>query len=208
MIKPRIKICGITSVNDALSAAAAGADALGLVFYQKSARFIDIDQASEIARQIPPFICLVGLFVNASEQTIADVLAKVPLGLLQFHGDEKEQDCTRWHRPYIKAFRVRSDECASTLAERVAPYHSASGYLFDSYNPALRGGTGESFQWQLIPDSLEKPVILAGGLHANNVARAIATVKPYAVDVSSGVERAPGIKDIEKLKAFIQATGR
>ncbi len=205
MVSPRIKVCGITSADDAIAATAAGVDVLGLVFYRKSPRHVSIEQAIEIARSLPPFTCLVGLFVNASEQDIEAVLQQVPLGLIQFHGNETEPECRRWRIPYIKAMRVRPE---IPVTDMVAPYHSASGYLLDSYRPGIVGGTGESFDWGLIPDRLDKPVILAGGLNPGNVQEAIMTVNPYAVDVSSGVERTPGIKDIDKIKAFVKAAGR
>ncbi len=201
----RIKVCGITSVEDALAAIACGVDVLGLVFYRKSPRAVSIEQACEIARHVAPFTCLVGLFVNAPERDIEAVLGKVPLSLLQFHGDETEVDCNRWHLPYIKALRVRPE---IPVKEMIAPFSSASGYLLDSYRPGVVGGTGESFDWELIPDNLDKPVILAGGLNPGNIQKAIMTVNPYAVDVSSGVERTPGIKDIDKIKAFVKAAGR
>ena len=205
MVSPRIKVCGITSAGDAIAATAAGIDVLGLVFFSKSPRHVSIAQAVEIARSVPPFTCLVGLFVNAAEQDIEAVLQQVPLGLMQFHGDETESECSRWDIPYIKAMRVRPE---IPVTDMVAPYHSASGYLLDSYQPGVVGGTGESFDWGLIPDSLDKPVILAGGLNPGNVREAIETVHPYAVDVSSGVEATPGRKDIEKIKAFVKAVGR
>lgn len=201
----RIKVCGITSVNDARQAIDCGVDALGLVFYPKSPRAVSPEQAREIARQQAPFTCLVGLFVNASPQAIEQVLKKVPLGLLQFHGDETEADCSRWQLPYIKALRVRPDR---PVKDRLAPFHSACGYLLDSYCSGVAGGTGASFDWQLIPDGLDKPVILAGGLNPGNVRQAITAVQPYAVDVSTGVERSPGVKDIDKIKAFVKAAGR
>ncbi|WP_330925208.1 phosphoribosylanthranilate isomerase [Candidatus Sororendozoicomonas aggregata] len=201
----RIKICGITSVTDALVATASGVDAVGLVFYPKSPRCVTVEQAADIAQAMPPFTTLVGLFVNATERTIQQVLDHVPLGVLQFHGDESETQCNRWSRPYIKVFRVRA---GLPVAEMVAPYASASGFLLDSYTPGVPGGTGEAFDWGLIPDNLGKPVILAGGLHAGNVRLAIETVQPYGVDVSSGVEAHPGHKDSGKIKAFIKAVGR
>ena len=201
----RIKICGITSVTDALVATACGVDVLGLVFYSKSPRHVTTEQATEIARAVPPFTTLVGLFVNATERAIGQVLDHVPLGVLQFHGDESEAQCSRWSRPYIKAFRIRPE---LPVVEMVAPYVSASGFLLDSYTPGVPGGTGEAFDWELIPDNLGKPVILAGGLHAGNVQLAIKTVQPYAVDVSSGVEVRPGQKDRGKIEAFVKEADR
>ena len=201
----RIKICGITSVADARIVGAVGADALGLVFYEKSPRNVSISQARQIALSASPFLSVVGLFVNAGPDFIESVLKTVPLGLLQFHGNETEAECSRWGVRYIKAFRVQPE---IPVADMVAPYHSASGYLLDSYRPGIPGGTGEAFDWQLIPKNLEKPVILAGGLDAHNIADAINQVKPYAVDVSSGVESQPGKKDHDKIKAFVSSVRR
>ena len=201
----RIKVCGITSVEDAQAAVAAGAEALGLVFYSKSPRFITVEKAREIAESVPPFITLVGLFVDATDQEIETVLQSVPLTLLQFHGNEQDADCRRWGVRYIKALRVRPEVSVEQMAEN---YPGASALLLDTYRKGIPGGTGESFDWQLIPENLSRPVILAGGLDEGNVARAIQQVAPYAVDVSSGVERAPGIKDHEKIAAFAKASGR
>ena len=201
----RIKICGITSVADAMAVADSGAQALGLVFYEKSPRNVSIEQAREIAFAMPPFVSVVGLFVNAKPDFIESVLNRVPLSLLQFHGNETEAQCQRWGSRYLKAFRVRPEV---PVVDMVAPYHSASGFLLDSYHPGTPGGTGESFDWELIPKNLEKPVILAGGLDAGNVAEAIKQVKPYAVDVSSGVESRPGQKDHGKIKAFVSSARR
>lgn len=198
----RSKICGITRVEDALVAAEQGADAIGLVFYAKSPRAVDVSRAQEILRALPPFVTSVGLFVNASRAEVEQVLRQVPLDLLQFHGDETAQDCEGFGRPYIKALRVRPD---LALGEQCAAFASAAGILLDSYVPGVPGGTGEAFDWSLVPADLGKPVILAGGLDAHNVADAIACVRPYAVDVSGGVEREKGIKDLHKVAAFLQA---
>ena len=204
MVTARIKVCGITTVDDAMAATAAGVDILGLVFYRPSPRCVSIERASDIARCVPPFTLLVGLFVNASEQEIADVIQQVPIGLLQFHGDEGEAECNRWNIPYIKAMRVRP---GVPVMDMVAPYHSAKGYLLDRYRPGVAGGTGEAFDWGLIPDKLDKPIILAGGLNPGNVRKAIDTVQPYGVDVSSGVELSPGIKSADKIQSFVQLAG-
>ncbi|MFK0572008.1 phosphoribosylanthranilate isomerase [Endozoicomonas sp.] len=204
-VSPRIKICGITNVEDGLAAAEYGADAIGLVFYQKSRRYVTVEQATEIVHALPPFISVVGLFVDASDELIQSVLDSVPLSLLQFHGNESETECSRWGLRYLKAFRVRPDV---PVEEMVAPYVSASGFLLDSYKPGEMGGTGESFDWALIPRELKKPVVLAGGLSPDNIAQAINRVRPYGVDVSSGVESQAGIKDHDKIKAFIKAAGR
>ena len=204
-VTTRIKVCGITSVEDAQKVAGSGVDAIGLVFYEKSPRHVTLAQAIEIVRVLPPFISIVGLFVNASEAFMKEALAAIPFSLLQFHGDEPEEECNRWGYRYIKAFRVRPD---IPVTEMVAPYVSASGYLLDSYHKGIPGGTGASFDWDLIPDDLDKPVILAGGLNPENAAQAIASVRPYAIDVSSGVEASPGIKDLEKINALVKAAGR
>lgn len=203
-IPPGIKVCGITRVEDALAVAMSGVDALGLVFYEKSKRHVTPEQAQEIARAVPPFVSLVGLFVDASEAFIESVLEKVPLSLLQFHGKESEAQCNLWGMRYIKAISMKSGVAVQEIA---AQYTSASGYLLDTYSPAMPGGSGEAFDWKLVPGNLDRPLILAGGLDETNVAQAIAKVKPYAVDVSSGVEQQPGIKDKEKVKAFVKAVG-
>ncbi|WP_062269866.1 phosphoribosylanthranilate isomerase [Endozoicomonas arenosclerae] len=200
-MKTRIKVCGVTSVEDALEAVQAGADALGLNFYAPSKRFLSISKAQEIAAAVPPFITLVGLFVDAEDEVIQNVLDQVPLDLLQFHGNETDQECERWRRKYIKALRVRP---GTSIEECAAAYPGACGLLLDSYRKGVPGGTGEAFDWQLIPDNLDKPIILAGGLNPDNVSKAIEQVAPFAVDVSSGVENERG-KDPEKMKAFVEA---
>ncbi|MFB4250575.1 phosphoribosylanthranilate isomerase [Pseudomonas idahonensis] len=201
----RSKICGITRIEDALAAVAAGADAIGLVFYAKSPRAVSVQQARAIIAVLPPFVTTVGLFVNASRCELGEILDAVPLDLLQFHGDESAADCEGYHRPYIKALRVKAgdDVAAACLA-----YPRASGILLDTYVEGVPGGTGEAFDWSLVPQGLSKPIILAGGLSAQNVAEAIARVRPYAVDVSGGVEQSKGIKDPAKIQAFIQAVRR
>ncbi|MDP9534040.1 phosphoribosylanthranilate isomerase [Pseudomonas protegens] len=201
----RSKICGITRIEDALAAVAAGADAIGLVFYAKSPRAVSVQQARAIIAALPPFVTTVGLFVNASRCELGEILDAVPLDLLQFHGDESAADCEGYHRPYIKALRVKTgdDVAAACLA-----YPRASGILLDTYVEGVPGGTGEAFDWSLVPQGLSKPIILAGGLSAQNVAEAIARVRPYAVDVSGGVEQSKGIKDPAKIQAFMQAVRR
>ncbi|HKS12232.1 MAG TPA: phosphoribosylanthranilate isomerase [Pseudomonas sp.] len=198
----RSKICGITRIEDALAAAEAGADAIGFVFYAKSPRAVDVRQAREIIKALPPFVTTVGLFVNASRCELNEILEVVPLDLLQFHGDETPEDCDGYHRPWIKALRVRPGDDLQAACQH---YHNASGILLDTYVAGVPGGTGEAFDWSLVPERLSKPVILAGGLSPDNVAQAIAQVRPYAVDVSGGVEQAKGIKDAAKIEAFLRA---
>ena len=198
----RSKICGITRIEDALAAAEAGADAIGFVFYAKSPRAVDVRQARAIITELPPFVTTVGLFVNASRCELNEILEVVPLDLLQFHGDETPQDCEGYHRPWIKALRVRPGD---DLEAACRLYAGARGILLDTYVPGVPGGTGEAFDWSLVPARLSKPIILAGGLSADNVGQAIAQVRPYAVDVSGGVEQAKGIKDAAKIEAFMRA---
>ncbi|AFK67769.1 phosphoribosylanthranilate isomerase [Pseudomonas plecoglossicida] len=202
MSNVRSKICGITRIEDALAAAEAGADAIGFVFYAKSPRAVDVRQARAIIAELPPFVTTVGLFVNASRCELNEILEVVPLDLLQFHGDETPQDCEGYHRPWIKALRVRPGDDLEAACQR---YAGARGILLDTYVPGVPGGTGEAFDWSLVPARLGKPIILAGGLSADNVGQAIARVKPYAVDVSGGVEQAKGIKDAAKIEAFMRA---
>lgn len=202
MSNVRSKICGITRIEDALAAAEAGVDAIGFVFYAKSPRAVDVRQARAIIAELPPFVTTVGLFVNASRCELNEILEVVPLDLLQFHGDETPQDCEGYHRPWIKALRVRPGDDLEAACQR---YAGARGILLDTYVPGVPGGTGEAFDWSLVPARLGKPIILAGGLSADNVGQAIARVKPYAVDVSGGVEQAKGIKDAAKIEAFMRA---
>ena len=201
----RSKICGITRIEDALIAAEAGADAIGLVFYAKSPRAVSIQQARDIVAALPAFVTTVGLFVNASREELNDVLAGVALDLLQFHGDESPAECESYQRPYIKALRVKPGD---DIAQLAAPYAKARGILLDTYVPGIPGGTGAAFDWSLVPRDLPQPVILAGGLSAANVQAAIEQVRPYAVDVSGGVEADKGIKDAAKIRAFMRAVGR
>ena len=196
----RVKICGITRVQDALAAATCGADALGLVFYDKSPRYVTLQQAAQLATAMPPFITVVGLFVNASAQAVRGILQHVPLDLLQFHGEEEPDFCAQFGRPYLKAIRVKA---GVDLLQCAARYKGAQGLLLDAHVEGTHGGTGASFDWTMIPPDLPLPVILSGGLHAGNVAQAIKQVRPYAVDVSSGVETGKGIKDATKVAAFI-----
>ena len=198
----RSKICGITRIEDALAAAHAGADAIGLVFYAKSPRAVNVQQARAIIAALPPFVTTTGLFVNASRCELGEILDAVPLDLLQFHGDETPAECEGYHRPYIKALRVRPGD---DLQAACRAYRNASGILLDTFVAGVPGGTGEAFDWSLVPEHLDKPIVMAGGLHAGNVAQAITQVKPWAVDVSGGVESSKGIKDHGKIDAFIKA---
>ena len=202
-LRTRVKICGITRVEDALCAVNAGVDAIGLVFYAPSPRCISIAQAQEIVATLPPFVTVVGLFVNAAQLEIEHILAHVKLNVLQFHGDETVLDCERFNMPYIKVIRVKPD---TNLLQCQYEYASSKALLLDTYSDAAFGGTGLAFDWDLIPKNMYKPLILAGGLNASNVGLAIKKVQPYAVDVSGGVELAKGIKDAVKIAEFIQAT--
>ncbi|MCG8905790.1 MULTISPECIES: phosphoribosylanthranilate isomerase [unclassified Pseudomonas] len=196
----RIKICGITRVEDALAAAEAGADAIGLVFYAKSPRAVSIQQARAIVAALPPFVSTVGLFVDASRCELGEILDAVPLDVLQFHGDETPEACSGWHKRYLKALRVKPGD---DVAAQIDKYPQASGFLLDTYVEGIPGGTGLAFDWSLVPNDVQRPLILAGGLTAANVAAAIAQVRPYAVDVSGGVEASKGIKDAQKIRDFI-----
>ncbi|MCD6705130.1 MAG: phosphoribosylanthranilate isomerase [Thiobacillus sp.] len=196
----RVKICGITRPRDLHAACDAGADALGFVFYEKSPRHVSIAAAAALLRELPPFVQSVGLFVNAEPAFIELVLQAVPLDLLQFHGDETPADCARFGRPYIKAERVNRE---TDLLKCAADFDAARGLLLDAFVPGMPGGTGERFDWSLIPPALPRPVILSGGLTPDNVAEAVRRVRPWAVDVSSGVEATKGIKDAHKIAQFI-----
>ena len=202
MTRTRVKVCGICTLTDAGYAVTAGADAIGMVFYPKSPRHVSVSTAKNIAASLPPFVSAVGLFVNSSHQDISNVLSEVQLDLLQFHGDEDEAFCNSFNRPYIKAVRVKAE---TDLYQLCKQYDSARGILLDSYKQGVPGGTGETFDWNIIPHDLPLPVILAGGLDGNNVAQAISTAKPWAVDVSSGVEESPGKKDQQKIVQFFRA---
>ena len=199
----KVKICGFTEPNNARDAALAGVDAIGLVFYDKSLRNVDIHSAQKIIEALPPFINRVGLFVNANPSFIDEILCEVPLDTLQFHGDESVLDCAQYQMPFIKSLRVKPDTNVKEIAEN---FSSASALLLDSFSPSSYGGTGESFDWSLACVKISLPIILAGGLTVDNVADAIKQVNPYAVDASSGVESAPGVKDIDKIEAFIRHT--
>jgi len=197
----RIKICGITRAEDALAAANSGTDAVGLVFYERSPRHVSIAQAAQLVAVLPPFVTTVGLFVNADAAFVREVLAAVPLEVLQFHGDETPEYCVQFGKPYLKAIRVKA---GVDLLQCASDFQTAKGLLLDAHVEGIPGGTGTAFDWTLIPEKLPLPVILSGGLDAANVAAAIKHVRPYAVDVSSGVEAAKGIKDAAKIAAFIK----
>lgn len=204
-MRTRVKICGITRPQDAITAVEFGADAIGLVFYAPSPRNVNIEQAAEIVAGLPPFVSKVGLFVNAEPAFIHSVLKRVALDCLQFHGDETAAECEQINMPYYKAIRVKND---TNLLQYASQYQRANALLLDAYSEAAVGGTGQVFDWTLIPANIGKPVVLAGGLNAENVAAAIKQVKPYAVDVSGGVEASKGIKDAAKIAAFMQAVGQ
>ena len=199
----KVKICGFTEPDNARDASIAGVDAVGLVFYDKSPRNVDVRKAQEIIDALPPFVNRVGLFVNANPSFVDEILCEVPLDTLQFHGDESLLDCTQYQMPFIKSLRVRPDTNVVQVAEQ---FSSASAILLDSFNPSSFGGTGEAFDWSLACVDISLPIILAGGLNSDNVSSAIRQVRPYAVDASSGVESAPGVKDIDKIEAFIRNT--
>jgi len=200
-VRTRVKICGITSPRDAQAAARLGADAIGLVFYEPSPRYVTIEQAREIADSLPPFVSRVALFVNATAESVRAVLDGVGIDLLQFHGEEDATFCGLFGIPYLKAVRVRK---GLNLLEYLSPFYGAAGWLLDAYRPDYYGGTGETFDWGVIPAGLERPVVLSGGLTVANVAEAVRRVRPWAVDVSSGVESTKGVKDADKIAAFIE----
>lgn len=201
MMRTRVKICGITRVEDAICAVQNGVDAIGLVFYAASPRNVSVAQAIEIVKKIPAFVSVVGLFVNADANTIKAIISAVKLDMLQFHGDETPDECNQFGMPYLKAIRVRPD---TNLVQCAEDFSQAKALLLDTYTEGVAGGTGHMFDWNLIPKVLAKPVILAGGLNSQNVAQAIRQVRPYAVDVSGGVEASKGIKDAKKIADFMQ----
>ncbi len=202
MASTRIKICGITSLEDARAAISCGADAIGLVFYANSPRAVTIEQAAAIAAIVPPFVSVVALFVDEPAESIQRILGRIPIDLIQFHGDETPEFCEQFGLPWIKALRIRPGLDISNACRQ---YGRARGVLLDSWQEGVPGGTGKVFDWQLAPVDLSLPVVLAGGLHEGNVGIAIASLRPAAVDVSGGVERSPGIKDTDKIRRFIAA---
>ncbi|OYU25731.1 MAG: phosphoribosylanthranilate isomerase [Burkholderiales bacterium PBB2] len=201
MSRTRIKICGLTREADVLAAVAAGADAIGFVFYAKSARFVSPARAAELARLLPPFVTPVGLFVNASEAEVQEALAALPNMLLQFHGDESAADCERYGRPYLRAARMGP---GFDLLDYAQQFSTAQAILLDAHVEGYGGG-GKVFDWSLIPKNVPSPVVLSGGLHAGNVLTGVLQVRPTAVDVSSGVEQAKGLKDAALIQQFCAA---
>lgn len=204
MSRTRIKICGLTRAEDVRAAVEAGADAIGLVFYAPSPRCVTPEQAAELASLVPPFVTTVGLFVNPQPELVQEVLGRVPLQLLQFHGDEREAECARYGHAWIKAARMQA---GTDLVEFCALHPRASGILLDAFVEGYGGG-GKVFDWSLIPAGLARRLILSGGLDADNVVEAVRRVRPWAVDVSSGVESAKGIKDAARIAAFIAGVRR
>ncbi|MFG6449243.1 phosphoribosylanthranilate isomerase [Roseateles sp. BYS180W] len=201
MNRTRIKICGLTREADVDAAVAAGADAIGLVFYDKSPRAVTVARAAELARRLPPFVTPVGLFVNAQPQLIQEAVLAIPQLTLQFHGDEDEAACTRWQRPYLRAARVRE---GFDLLDFAAQFSSAQAILLDAFVDGYGGG-GKVFDWSLLPPSVPSPVVLSGGLSAANVTDGVRRLRPWAVDVSSGVEEAKGLKNAALMQAFCAA---
>ncbi len=202
-MRTKVKICGITRPEDGLAAVRHGADAIGLVFFEQSPRAVDIDTACAIVRETPAFVTITGLFVNPEREYVQAVLDKVSIDLLQFHGVEAQQFCAGFGRRYIKAISMKDESATASIQQ----YSDAAGILFDAYHPDLHGGTGKTFDWDTIPTDLKVPMVLAGGLDAGNVADAIRQVRPYAVDVSSGVELDKGLKDEKKIAAFMKEVG-
>jgi phosphoribosylanthranilate isomerase len=210
--RTRIKICGLTRPQDVQSAVTAGADAVGFVFYPKSPRYIDAAAAGHLIATIPPFVTPVGLFVNATPAEVQAIVAQAPVSLLQFHGDETPQQCAAIaqavNRPFIRAIRVKEGMQAADLLEYESEYRAAStlftGLLLDAFVDSYGGG-GKVFDWSLIPENIAPRVVLSGGLSVQNATDAVLSVRPYAVDISSGVEQDKGIKDAVKIRAFIAA---
>lgn len=203
-MRTRIKICGLTQVDNAVAVAKMGIDAIGLVFYRPSPRYIKLAQATAIAQAMPAFMSMVALFVNAKQRFIEQVLTQVPIDLIQFHGDECAHFCRKFGKPYIKAVAMKGGVDLDALSTQ---HYSASGLLLDTYDATAKGGSGNCFNWQLLPKKCALPIILAGGLKPQNARHAIQQVKPYAIDVSSGVESKKGIKDTEKIAALIAEVG-
>lgn len=203
--RTRVKVCGLTRPEDALAAARFGADAVGLIFYPPSPRGVDLDTARGVRGGLPPYVTVVGVFVNPESEFVERAVREAALDLVQFHGDESPEFCRRFGRPYMKAVRVHE---ATDLRQTVKDYADACALMLDSFEADKRGGTGKAFDWSLIPPDLEMPYVLAGGLTPDNVAEAVAAARPYAVDANSGVETRPGIKDHAKIAAFIREVNR
>lgn len=201
MLRTRVKVCGITREVDIQHCVNYGVDAIGFVFVESSPRYVTIDQAIALVAKVPPFIQSVGLFMGQSSEFVASVLSEVPLNLLQFHGDETPDECELHNMDYIKAIPMGGGTDPVEYAKR---YQKAKGFLLDSHKLGESGGSGGTFDWSKVPENMGKPLILAGGLTIDNVATAVAEVRPYAVDVSSGVEAAKGLKDQEKIAAFMR----
>jgi phosphoribosylanthranilate isomerase len=201
MMRTRIKICGITRPQDAKAAVEHGTDALGFIFWPHSPRYIEPAKARAMVRDAGPFVVTVGVFVNPSREEVERAIQDAGISMLQFHGEETPDFCALFGRPYIKAFKVGQ---GPNLIKSTGLYENASGWMFDAFDDQRVGGTGETFDWNLIPGSLARPLVLSGGLNAGNIVEAIRRVKPFAVDVSSGVEVGKGIKDAAKIAAFIQ----
>ena len=203
--RTRVKICGITKLSDALSISDQGADSIGLVFHPKSPRFIGLDAAREICDAMPPFVTITALFMDENVEWITEVLSTINPDCLQFHGAETEPDCARWNQPYIKSISMGSAVDVKAYAKQ---YLSAQGFLFDSNAAGRQGGSGDTFDWSKIPLSFDRPLVLAGGLNPVNVADAVSQVRPWGVDVSSGVEISKGVKDLNLINQFFQEVRR
>lgn len=203
-MRTRVKICGFTCADDAVFAAMAGVDAIGLVFYPPSPRHVEVGPALTIVNALPAFTTVVALFVDEQESRIREALAHVPIDCLQFHGEETPEQCRLYQKRYIKAIRMRDGIDVAQLAR---DYHDADALLLDAYHPDAKGGTGSQFDWDLIPKTCALPIILAGGLDVGNARQAVQAVRPYALDVSSGVEASKGIKDTQKISAFLKEVG-
>jgi len=202
LVRVQVKMCGITRPEDAVTAVAHGVSALGLLFWSGSSRFVSIEQAREICAVVPPLTPVVGLFVDATEAEVERVLADVPINLLQLHGDETPSFCEQWQVPYIKALKALP---GANLLDQAAAFPRARGFLLDAVHNGQFGGTGQAFDWSLVPPEFDRPLVLAGGLNPATVGEAISRIRPAAVDVSSGVEVSPGLKDPEKIRQFMQA---
>jgi phosphoribosylanthranilate isomerase len=200
-MRTRVKICGFTRAEDAVAAAKLGVDAIGLVFYPPSPRAVTIEQAQNIVSALPAFVSVVALFVDETESQINNILNKVAIDVIQFHGDETAQHCKLYNKPYLKAIRMKKE---LDMLQIATEYQDASALLLDAYQLGIKGGSGHQFDWALIPEQCSLPIVLAGGLQVDNASQAVQSVRPYALDVSSGVEVEKGIKDVAKIAAFIQ----